>query len=138
LSTGTLTRIARRQGFPGGLTDREAAMNDPSAATTCLHSLLGDDMYALPPSFLPRLDHFLAEGRALVDASNRANIAYERDIEALGAVLEVLEAAQLERGNDGEQGLLGEDIVRGLLIAARRLTACLGSVSSGGSGTALD
>jgi len=128
--TGTLTRIARRQALPGGHTECEAPMNDHPTGTSCLHALLGDDMHALPPSFLPRLDRFLAEGRDLVDASNRANIAHDRDIEALGAVLEVLEAAQIERNTHGEQGLLGEDIIRGLLIAARRLTACLGSTGA--------
>lgn len=108
-------------------------MNEPTDATTCLHALLGDEMHALPPSFLPKLDRFLAEGHELLDASNRANIMRDRDIEALGAVLEVLEAAQLERNNEGEQGLLGEDIIRGLLIAARRLTSCLSLAGGGGA-----
>jgi len=105
-------------------------MNEHPNGTSCLHALLGDDLHALPPSFLPRLERFLAEGHSLVDASNRANITHDRDIEALSAVLEVLEAAQLERDNDGEQGLLGEDIIRGLLIAARRLTSCLSSTGA--------
>jgi len=49
-------------------------MNDPTDATTCLHALLGDEMHALPPGFLPKLDRFLAEGHALLEASNRTNI----------------------------------------------------------------
>jgi|GEM_PF-4826222 len=79
-----------------------------------------------PPRLRP--DTCPGNGSSLVGVSNLAhltNITQERDIDALGAVLEVLEAAQLERDNNGAQGLLGEDIVLGLLIAARRITSCL-------------
>jgi len=62
-------------------------------------------------------------------------VTRDRNFEGLNAILEVLEAAELERDQNGEQPLLGEHVVCGLLIAARQLTAAI--VAAGGKCHAL-
>jgi len=90
-----------------------------------LRALLGNGEHPLPASFLPQLEQLLAQGRLMLAASNDAEVQHNRNLQALDAVLEVLEAAELERDSAGNQGLLGDHVVHGLLVAARQLTAAV-------------
>ena len=100
-------------------------MNTNPFARARLHTLLGDGEHPLPESVLPQLEQQLAHSRLRLAASNDAEVQHNRNLQALDAVLEVLEAAELERDSTGNQGLLGDHVVQGLLVAARQLTAAV-------------
>ena len=80
-------------------------MNTNPFARARLHTLLGDGEHPLPESVLPQLEQQLAHSRLRLAASNDAEVQHNRNLQALDAVLEVLEAAELSKLLDEKWGV---------------------------------
>jgi len=100
-----------------------------------LHALLGDATHRLPPHIIAAVETMLAKEtnscfpcgiRSVANDScnDVRGIGFDpetRRQEALGAILEILHAAQQERGDGVDEPMLGERLLEGLLIAGRLL-----------------
>lgn len=126
-------------------------MNDPSPAHTRLHALIGDAVHDLPPRFIRKLEHILADQTCVetttdrvvnlfrhrnrasaTDDKNEAHrpisvfhqnraASISRKLAGLSAIVQILDAAHHCREGESSEPVLGTDMVEGLLAAGREL-----------------
>ena len=124
-------------------------MHHTSPAAQRITSLIGASLLDLPPQFVTALDRILASERATdtpasASASENCGCARRaafppptsvislapirghddaplrrRQLQGLSAILEILHAAQLERGEGVDEPIIGEALIEGLMVAGR-------------------
>lgn len=125
-------------------------MPDHPLSAVRLYALLGDAMHDLPPHFIETLERRLegcgkddacpppvprlslvpngVRGPDRDDANGNADLSRPAvrsvpllTLQGLDAVLEILHAAHIARGDGLEEDLLGERLVEGLIVSGRAL-----------------
>jgi len=124
-------------------------MQHTSPAAQRISTMIGASLLVLPPQFVTALDRILANERtmdtpAAASASESCGCARRtafpqpasvislapirghdntplrrRQLQGLGAILEILHAAQLERGEGVDEPIIGETLIEGLMVAGR-------------------